>query len=124
LAYQGLLISIVLKLTRRAMEARKMDSTATRYIITGFKLVLNMLLFLVVLGVFGIQTTIFAALLAAVGVAIGVAVSGLLAHFAAGLFMLMLRPFKVGDFVTAGGVAGTVRSLACFTPRSIRPTTC
>jgi hypothetical protein len=49
-----------------------------------------------------------------VGVAIGVAVSGLLAHFAAGLFMLMPRPYKVGDFVDAGGVTGTVRELGMF----------
>ena len=109
-----LVISIVLKLARRALEARKVDSTTTRYIVTGLRLVLNILLVLMVLGVFGIETTIFAALLAAVGVAIGVAVSGLLAHFAAGLFMLMLRPFKVGDFVTAGGVTGTVRELGMF----------
>ena len=109
-----LVISIALKMTRRALESRKLDSTATRYIITGLSLLLNLLLVLVVLGVFGIETTIFAALLAAVGVAIGVAVSGLLAHFAAGLFMLMLRPFKVGDFVTAGGVTGIVRELGMF----------
>jgi small conductance mechanosensitive channel len=107
-------ISIVLRLARRALESRKLDSTATRYIITGLSILLNLLLVLMVMGVFGIETTIFAALLAAVGVAIGVAVSGLLAHFAAGLFMLMLRPYKVGDFVDAGGVTGTVRELGMF----------
>jgi small-conductance mechanosensitive channel len=72
-----LVISIVLKMTRRALEARKLDSTATRYIITGLSLLLKVLLVLMVLGVFGIETTIFAALFAAVGVAIGMAVSGL-----------------------------------------------
>ena len=109
-----LVISIVLKFTRRGLESRKVDSTASRYIVTGISILLNLLLVLVLMGVFGIQTTIFAALLAAVGVAIGVAISGLLAHFAAGLFMLMLRPYKVGDFITAGGVTGTVRELGMF----------
>ena len=106
-----LVISIVLKLTRRALEARKIDSTATRYLISAFNLVLNIILIFALLGVFGIQTTGFAAILAGAGVAIGVAVSGLLAHFAAGLFMLTLRPFKVGDSIVAGGVTGTVTEL-------------
>ena len=115
-----LVISIVLKLTRRALETRKIDSTATRYIVSALSLLLNIILIFALLGVFGIQTTGFAAILAGAGVAIGVAISGLLAHFAAGLFMLVLRPFKVGDFIVAGGVTGTVTESACCTPRSIR----
>ena len=109
-----LVIRIVLNMTRKGLESRKLDASASRYIVSGLSILLNILLILVLMGVFGIQTTIFAALLAAVGVAIGVAISGLLAHFAAGLFMLILRPFKVGDFVTAGGVTGTVRELGMF----------
>src|SRR4249919_1825763 len=66
------------------------------------------------LGYFGVETTSFAALLAAGGVAIGVAWSGLLANFAAGTFLVFLRPFKVGDFVTAGGAVGTVDSIGLF----------
>jgi small conductance mechanosensitive channel len=66
------------------------------------------------LGFFGVETTTFAALLAAGGVAIGVAWGGLLANFAAGAFLVFLRPFKVGDFVTAGGVTGTVESVGLF----------
>jgi small conductance mechanosensitive channel len=61
-----------------------------------------------------VETTSFAALLAAGGVAIGVAWSGLLANFAAGVFLVFLRPFKVGDFVTAGGVTGTVDAIGLF----------
>jgi len=66
------------------------------------------------LGFFGVETTTFAALLAAGGVAIGVAWGGLLANFAAGAFLVFLRPFKVGDFVSAGGVTGTVDSIGLF----------
>jgi len=71
-------------------------------------------LVIALLGFFGVETTTFAALLAAGGVAIGVAWGGLLANFAAGAFLVFLRPFKVGDFVSAGGVTGTVDSIGLF----------
>ena len=64
---------------------------------------LNVILVVVILGFFGVQTATFAALFAAVGLAIGMAWSGLLSNFAAGVFLILLRPFKVGDFITAGG---------------------
>jgi small conductance mechanosensitive channel len=67
--------------------------------------VLNIALVVAILGFFGVETTTFAALIAAGGVAIGVAWGGLLANFAAGAFLVFLRPFKVGDVVTAGGWA-------------------
>jgi small conductance mechanosensitive channel len=67
-----------------------------------------------ILGYFGVETTTFAALIAAGGVAIGVAWGGLLANFAAGAFLVFLRPFKVGDSVTAGGVTGTVEAIGLF----------
>jgi small conductance mechanosensitive channel len=74
-----------------------------------------------ILGYFGIQTTSFAAMLAGAGVAIGAAWSGLLGNFAAGAFMLILRPFKVGDFVSVGGVTGTVHELGLFGTTLITP---
>ena len=67
-----------------------------------------------ILGVFGVETTTFAALIAAAGVAIGLAWSGLLANFAAGAFLVILRPFKVGDFISAGGIMGTVKEIGLF----------
>src|SRR4051812_39995557 len=63
---------------------------------------------------FGVETTTFAALIAAGGIAIGVAWGGLLSNFAAGAFLVFLRPFRVGDFVTAGGVTGTVDAVGLF----------
>jgi small conductance mechanosensitive channel len=75
---------------------------------------LNIALVLGILGYFGIQTTSFAALLAGAGVAIGAAWGGLLGNFAAGAFMLVLRPFKVGDIVSVGGVTGVVKELGLF----------
>jgi len=72
------------------------------------------MLVVAILGFFGVETTSFAALLAAAGVAVGMAWSGLLSNFAAGVFLIILQPFKVGDFVVAGGVMGTVEEVGLF----------
>ena len=82
---------------------------------------LNIALVLGILGYFGIQTTSIAAMLAGAGVAIGAAWSGMLGNFAAGAFMLVLRPFKVGDFVSIGGVTGTVHELGLFGTTIVTP---
>src|SRR5262245_45049180 len=108
------LISFALRLLNQACERQRFDVTLTRYIHTALKIVLNIALVVALLGFFGVETTTFAALLAAGGVAIGVAWGGLLSNFAAGAFLVFLRPFKVGDVVTAGGVTGTVDSVGLF----------
>jgi len=99
----------------------RVDPTLAHYLSSILAGVLNLLLVLAILQVFGVQTTSFAALLAGLGLAIGTAWGGLLAHFAAGVFMQVLRPFKVGDFVTAGGVTGTVKELGIFGTTIISP---
>src|SRR5881396_1699753 len=77
-----------------------LDATILRYINSALSVTLNIILVVALLGFFGVETTTFAALLAGVGIAIGATWSGLLANFAAGIFLVLLRPFKVGDFVT------------------------
>jgi small conductance mechanosensitive channel len=119
------LISFALGLLARAFERQDLDVTLARYVQTGLRIVLNIVLVVAILGFFGVETTTFAALIAAGGVAIGVAWGGLLANFAAGAFLVFLRPFKVGDFVSAGGVTGTVESVGLFgtvvnTPDNVR----
>jgi small conductance mechanosensitive channel len=108
------LIKFALRLLGRALSRQNFDPTLARYLDTGIGVVLNIALVIAILGFFGVETTTFAALLAAGGVAIGVAWGGLLANFAAGAFLVFLRPFKVGDFVSAGGVTGTVDSIGLF----------
>jgi small conductance mechanosensitive channel len=108
------LISLALRLVGRALARQQFDVTLTRYLQTGLNVVLNVALIVAILGFFGVETTTFAALIAAGGVAIGVAWGGLLANFAAGAFLVFLRPFRVGDFVTAAGVTGTVDSIGLF----------
>jgi small conductance mechanosensitive channel len=108
------LIGFAVRFVSRALARQQFDATLTSYLKTGLATVLNVVLVVAILGFFGVETTTFAALLAAGGVAIGVAWGGLLANFAAGAFLVFLRPFKVGDFVSAGGVTGTVQSIGLF----------
>jgi small conductance mechanosensitive channel len=109
------IVSIVRSGSRRVMAARRLDATLATYLDASLGVLLKLLLLIAVFSVLGVETTSFAALLAAAGIAIGAAWSGLLANFAAGLFLLFLRPFKVGDAVEVGGVVGTVQEIGLFT---------
>ena len=96
------------------MRLRALDVTLAAYLEAGAGAVLQLLVVIAVMGVLGVETTSFAALLAAAGIAIGAAWSGLLSNFAAGLFLLTFRPFKVGDTIAAAGVTGVVREIGLF----------
>ena len=109
------LIGVAVNMVRTGLERQKADPTVLRYLGSVITVTLNVLLVVGILGYFGIQTTTFAALIAAAGVAIGMAWSGLLSNFAAGAFLVVLRPMKVGDFVMVAGVTGTVTELGLFT---------
>ena len=115
------LIGRVIALVQGAMGRNRIDPTLTKYLGSVINVVLNITLVLGILGYFGVQTTSFAALLAGAGLAIGAAWSGMLGNFAAGAFMLVLRPFKAGDFVSVGGVVGTVHELGLFGTTIITP---
>ena len=110
----GWVIGFVTRISRDGMTSRKVDPTLITYGESSIKVVLRIVLVLAILSIFGIQTTSFAALIAAAGIAIGAAWSGLLANFAAGAFLIVLRPFKVGDMISAGGVTGDVREIGLF----------
>jgi small conductance mechanosensitive channel len=115
-------ISLITGLLRKVLSRNgRVDPTLAHYLGSILGALLTLLLVLAVLQVFGVQTTSFAALLAGLGLAIGTAWGGLLGHFAAGIFMQILRPFKVGDFVTAGGVTGTVHELGLFGTTIVTP---
>src|SRR6185369_13444826 len=108
------LIGLAARMASAALDRQRIDPTLSRYVRTIISVILTIILIVAILGFFGVETTSFAAIVAAAGVAIGMAWSGLLANFAAGAFMMILRPFKTGDFVTAGGVTGTVREIGLF----------
>lgn len=115
------LIGVVISIMSKAMERQKIDPTLTRYMGSAVAVALNIVLVVGILGYFGVETTSFAALIAAMGIAIGAAWGGLLANFAAGAFMLVLRPFKTGDFVTVGGMTGTVKEIGLFATTIVQP---
>lgn len=108
------LIGFAVGLVQKALGQQRVDPTVLRYVGNFISVTLNIILVIGILGYFGVQTTSLAALIAAVGLAIGMAWSGLLANLAAGGFIIVLRPFKVGDFISAGGVVGTVTEIGLF----------
>jgi small conductance mechanosensitive channel len=109
-----LLIRFAMRLLGGGMRAQGIEGTIIRYVQNTVSVLLTVILVIAILEVFGVETTTFAALLAGAGLAVGVAWSGLLANFAAGAFLVILRPFKVGDFVSVAGVTGTVDEVGLF----------
>jgi small conductance mechanosensitive channel len=108
------LISLVVSAVQRVLSRQHIEPTVLRFAANTLSVVLNFTLVVAILGYFGVQTTTFAALIAAAGLAVGTAWAGLLSNFAAGAFLLVLRPFKVGDFISAGGITGTVHEIGLF----------
>ncbi len=106
---------------RAAMNRSSVDPMLVKYLGSVVGVILNIALVIGILGYFGIETTSFAALLAGAGLAIGAAWSGMLGNFAAGAFMLVLRPFRIGDFVTVAGITGTVHELGLFGTTLLTP---
>lgn len=115
------LIHLAVRLVSAALERQKIDPTILRYVASVINVALNILLVVAILGYFGVETTSFAALVAGVGLAVGAAWAGLLSNFAAGVFVIVLRPFKVGDFIQAGGITGTVVRIGLFATEILTP---
>lgn len=114
-------IHVIIRMIRRALTARAVDLTLQQYVASIVSVTLNIMLVIAILAQFGVQTTSFAAILASAGLAIGLAWGGLLANFAAGAFLLILRPFKVGDVITGAGVTGRVDEIGLFTTTILQP---
>ena len=96
---------------RRALVSKKLDITLVSYVASGASVLLKIILIIAIFGYFGVETTSIAALLAGVGLAVGTMWGGLLGNLSAGAFLVFLRPFKVGDFVAAGDIMGTVKEM-------------
>ena len=104
----------VVNLLKRIME-KHIDNVSVRgFIVSIIDVVVMILLILMIIGVLGIDTSSFIAIFASAGVAIGMALSGTLQNFAGGVMILLFRPFKVGDFIEAQGVSGTVKEIQIF----------
>ncbi|MCI6213020.1 mechanosensitive ion channel family protein [Bacteroides heparinolyticus] len=109
-----ILISFIKKFIAKVLVKRNIDAGIQSFVRSLVNILLTILLVVAVIGKLGVETTSFAALLASAGVAIGMALSGNLQNFAGGLVVLLLRPYKVGDWIESQGVSGTVREIQIF----------
>ena len=108
------LISLVVGAVQRVLTRQKIEPTVMRFVGNALSVLLNITLVVAILGYFGVQTTTFAALIAAAGLAVGTAWAGLLANFAAGAFLLVLRPFKVAISSPRAGLSAQSTRSACL----------
>lgn len=112
---------IVRRSMRRGFERTNFDPTLSRFFSNLARYAILTVAVVGCLGVFGIETSSFAALIAAMGLAVGLAFQGTLSNFAAGVMLLVFRPFKVGDYVEIGGTSGTVEEIELFTTELVTP---
>jgi small conductance mechanosensitive channel len=107
--------------TQKVMTKKGVDTTIISFLINLIYIALMTFVVLAALGQLGIQTTSFIAVIGAAGLAIGLALQGSLANFAAGFLMIIFRPFKVGDLIEAAGVLGVVEEIQVFTTQLKTP---
>jgi small conductance mechanosensitive channel len=112
---------LVTALLRRIMTRAEVDPTLVSFAANLTYMALIVLVVISAVGQLGVNTTSFAAVIAAAGLAVGFALQGSLANFAAGVMLILFRPFKAGDFVEAGGVAGIVEETQVFATRIRTP---
>ena len=96
------------------MEKRNTNATVQSFFVSVIDVALLIMLIIMIISIFGIDTSSFVALFASAGVAIGMALSGTLQNFAGGVMILLFRPYKIGDFIEAQGQAGTVKEIQIF----------
>jgi small conductance mechanosensitive channel len=107
--------SIVVKMVRKALAKTEMEDTLERFLCNILSAVLTTVVLIAAIGALGVETTSLLAVLGAAGLAIGLALQGSLSNFASGVLIVMFRPYKVGDFIDAAGIAGTVKEVQIFT---------
>ena len=108
------IIKYAIKALRAVTQKRKVEASLTSFLNSLVSISLNLILAIIIIGILGIDTSSFLAVFASAGIAVGVALSGMLQNFAGGVLILMLKPYKVGDYIEAQGFAGTVREIQIF----------
>lgn len=104
----------LINIVRAVMDRRGGNETVRGFLLSLIDVVIMLVLIIIIIGVIGVDTSSFIALFASAGVAVGMALSGTLQNFAGGVIILLFRPFKVGDFIEAQGVSGTVKEIQIF----------
>jgi small conductance mechanosensitive channel len=110
-------IKNLLKGIRKAMDKRDYDVSLKKFLLNLLGWILKIVLIIVVLGTVGVETTSFAAIIAAAGLAIGLALQGSLGNFAGGVLLMIFKPMKVGDLIEAQGEIGVVKEIEIFTTK-------
>ena len=110
-----LLVSIIVRTLRKIMLTQEIEDTLENFILTLLRAILMIIVFIAAIGALGIQTTSFIAVLGAAGLAVGLALQGSLANFASGVLIVLFKPYRIGDFVEAAGIAGTVVEVEILT---------
>ena len=113
----GWIIKKLLKTTRAIMAKGNYDESLQKFLSNLLGWSLKIVLIIVVLGTIGVETTSFAAILAAAGLAIGLALQGSLGNFAGGVLIMIFKPFKIGDLIEAQGEIGVVKEIEIFTTK-------
>lgn len=108
------LIRVILKILDRWMEKSNVEISAHKFILSLGKVLLNIILIFIVAGMLGVGTSSIVAIVGSAGLAIGLALQGSLSNFAGGILILLLKPFRVGDYIKAGEVEGTVKNIDIF----------
>ena len=114
-------IKIIIKSSRKLMQKRGVDITLQKFLGNLIGWILKVLLFITVISQLGVATTSFAAIIAAAGLAIGLALQGSLGNFAGGVLIMIFKPIKIGDFIEAQGESGTVKEIEIFTTKLNTP---
>lgn len=115
-------IKKILKTISKVMDKSKYDVSLQKFLLNLISWALKILLIITILGILGIPTTSFAAIIAAAGLAIGLALQGSLGNFAGGVLLLIFKPFKIGDLIEAQGELGVVKEIEIFTTKILTPT--
>lgn len=115
------LIRRLVKLSRRIMEKQQYDVSLTKFLLNFLRYGLKILLVIIILGTLGVSTASFAAVIAAAGLAIGLALQGSLGNFAGGILLMIFKPIRVGDLIEAQGELGVVEEIQIFNTVIITP---
>ena len=108
------IIKYTIKALRAVTQKRQVEASLTSFLNSLVSISLNVILAIIIIGILGIDTSSFLAVFASAGIAVGMALSGTLQNFAGGVLILILKPYKVGDYIEAQGFAGTVREIQIF----------
>ncbi|MCL6295396.1 mechanosensitive ion channel family protein [Jejuia spongiicola] len=111
------IIKMLLKGVTKAMDKKDYDESLKKFLLNLLNWVLKIVLIVTILGTVGVETTSFAAILASVGLAIGLALQGSLGNFAGGVLIMIFKPFKIGDLIEAQGEIGVVKEIEIFTTK-------